>query len=639
MRRHALLMLMLAIPLVCASCHQNDALDRARARALRWRCDVQDRLYAGNAETKKAARKEVIAALDDPDSVKRSIAAHITPRVGDEAIEPLIRTLSDEHPNVRIAAADALGFFKDARAAEALVRTLSDKQTRWAAKNALVRIGPGAVEPLIASLPCAEKQTRSLKIQALGEIGDPRAMGPLIGMLGQAELQDVLVRAVARFGPAAVPRLANVFQNASDTRRIGAAKTLGAIGGASAAEALIAALPPSKGGGAVRQATVAALGQIGKPAIPKLIANLADAGDDRRYYIVCALALIADPAAAEDLVALLGEDEQWIRTQAAFALRRIGKPATDVLIKGLAGAGPPHAREIVAVLHGLHRDRATNLLLAKVRDPKSPLREAAARATRWLPTVNMPIVDAALTDDDSLVLRTALRLLALHPDGKPRPLVAASLKPGARPEVRVAAAAAMGFSGQRANVPDLLAALQDDESSVRAAAADALGVLCGFFQPPSGAVVYPATPADLRAEEPLIRAFSDTHIPVRTAVVTALGKLGMAGPARAKALLAALKDKAWQVREAAATALNAVDYGGRCTFALLRILLDDNEHEAVRIAALPAALRLPRAGRVLLHRLRRDPQTPRRLREAARRMQTYRPWRPPFAAHKAARAM
>ena len=131
---------------------------------------------------------------------------------------------------------------------------------------------------------------------------------------------------------------------------------------------------------------------------------------------------------------------------------------------------------------------------------------------------------------------------------------------------------------------------------------------------------------DLRAEEPLIRAFSDTHIPVRTAVVTALGKLGKAGPVRAKALLAALKDKAWRVREAAATALNTVDYGGRCTFALLRVLLDDNEHEAVRIAAMPVALRLPRGGRVLLNRLRRAPQTPRRLREAARRLQTHRPW-------------
>jgi len=99
----------------------------------------------------------------------------------DEA-EGHIKALGDEDWRVRMEAAVALGNIGDPRAVEPLIRALGDKdwRVRMEAAVALGNIGdPRAVEPLIQALGDKSGSVRRVAARALGEIGDPRAVEPL----------------------------------------------------------------------------------------------------------------------------------------------------------------------------------------------------------------------------------------------------------------------------------------------------------------------------------------------------------------------------------------------------------------------------------------------------------------------------
>lgn len=98
-------------------------------------------------------------------------------------VDGLIRALRHEDEEVRWEAADALGEIGDERAVEPLIQALKDEDddVQWGAAEALGKMGEKAVEPLIQALK--DKNVRSLATFALGEIGDSRAVEPLIQAL------------------------------------------------------------------------------------------------------------------------------------------------------------------------------------------------------------------------------------------------------------------------------------------------------------------------------------------------------------------------------------------------------------------------------------------------------------------------
>ena len=86
-----------------------------------------------------------------------------------------------KHWRVRRDAAEALGQIGDARAVGPLIAALRDdiSSVRQAAAEALGQIGDtSAVEPLIAALRAASLGVRRAAADALGQIGDRRALEP-----------------------------------------------------------------------------------------------------------------------------------------------------------------------------------------------------------------------------------------------------------------------------------------------------------------------------------------------------------------------------------------------------------------------------------------------------------------------------
>jgi HEAT repeat protein len=144
----------------------------------------------------------------------RQAAAAALGRIGDpRAIDPLVAALAERDWHVGQAAATALGRIGDPRAIDPLVAALagSDAEVRRAANEALasigwapsnageraassiandawstcVEIGAPAVEPLVTILGVGGAGVRQAAAAALGRIGDPRAIDPLVAALAE----------------------------------------------------------------------------------------------------------------------------------------------------------------------------------------------------------------------------------------------------------------------------------------------------------------------------------------------------------------------------------------------------------------------------------------------------------------------
>jgi len=194
-------------------------------------------------------------------------------------VQGLLRALSyPKHSGVRRGAAEALGRIGDSRAVEPLIAALKDEDflVRGAAAQALGEIGDlRAVEPLAAALK-DEEHTRSCAADALWRLGTP-AVEPLIAALKD---EDFLVRrwAAVTLGHIgsrrAVEPLAATLKDSYPGPRGAAAEALGEIGDLRAVGPLSAALKDDDWN--LRRAAAEALGRLGAPAVEPPVTALSD---------------------------------------------------------------------------------------------------------------------------------------------------------------------------------------------------------------------------------------------------------------------------------------------------------------------------------------------------------------------------
>ncbi len=124
------------------------------------------------------------------DQYQRAYLIQLLGRTGDErAVEDLINLLTGDTELTQSAAADALGWIGDLRAVPSLVIALeqspAESSVREVAAEALGRIGdPEVVPTLVNSLTDSNEWVRRASAVALGDIGDKRVVDPLAQALG-----------------------------------------------------------------------------------------------------------------------------------------------------------------------------------------------------------------------------------------------------------------------------------------------------------------------------------------------------------------------------------------------------------------------------------------------------------------------
>jgi HEAT repeat protein len=223
-------------------------------------------------------------------------------------VQGLIKALGNQKDlGVRRAAAEALGQIGDAQAVGPLIAAIkNDARMNYCGSLALNEIRDArAVEALISAIKDADPAARAAAAHALIKFGDTRAIKPLISALGDYDgsVLAYAIRALARIGaPATVPLL-------------GALKYWSEGGPEVHSE---------QGNVIVRNYVFGLLVAIGADAVEPLSATLRDQSENMRAIAAGALGEIRDTRAVKPLTAALKDESDWVRTRAVEALGKIG---------------------------------------------------------------------------------------------------------------------------------------------------------------------------------------------------------------------------------------------------------------------------------------------------------------------------
>jgi HEAT repeat protein len=358
---------------------------------------------------------------------------------------------------------------------------------------------PGAQDPTvvyISALEASHWKTRWQAAQALGELGDTRAVQPLVEALDDSNqwVRIVAAEALGQIGhPEATRALIFSLDDSSIWVRRASVVALGQVGDASAIPPLMERLlrpPDAEWPEELHDVIAKALGIIGESAIQVLIDALEEADVWVSSAAAKALGQIGPVQAIVPLTALTRRENKWVRSAATQALAQI---ADDRAVRAaLTTDEAPRAFWKLMALKEI--DESTiDQLTALCKDPDERTRTRAAEVLSHLA-------------DDRSVKPLASALWAKFPEepwGKTSPQqapaqsestaeITGSLAPLVRAlqdpavEVRVAAAEALGKAGDASAIPALNRALRDPDSRVRAAVARSLGEI-GRLTAESGA--------------------------------------------------------------------------------------------------------------------------------------------------------
>ena len=228
--------------------------------------------------------------------------------------KPLVEAIKSNYPEIRIFAAKELVKIKDPSVIGVLIDATADKQ----------------------------EDVRIEVIQTLGEIGDERAVKPLVYALGDESLvvREKGASALGKLGrPEAEDALISALNSNTNLSIVCAIiEALGQIGDTRAVEPLIAFLNHKEA--KIRECTAASLGKLRDTrAVESLIAALNDEQERVRWYAADSLGKIGDPVCVDSLIKLLSDTNARVRESAVTALGQIGnQQAIESLIKALQDA-------------------------------------------------------------------------------------------------------------------------------------------------------------------------------------------------------------------------------------------------------------------------------------------------------------
>ncbi len=157
-------------------------------------------------------------------------------------------------------------------------------------------------------------------VVTLGEMADERCVEPIVRALrdGDWQVREAAVEAIAGVGPPAVDLLIRYIRDWESRKYV--IRALGKVND----ERVLAPLMSMLYNDEFKDDATRALIELGKPAVPGLIAVLNDKDEFVRKQAVLALGDIKDPEAVDPLIALLHDQDWWMRLTAAAALEKIG---------------------------------------------------------------------------------------------------------------------------------------------------------------------------------------------------------------------------------------------------------------------------------------------------------------------------
>ena len=386
-----------------------------------FRGDLRRRAVFALGEIGAAASRGVLVSLLDDDDVelRRLAAIALGSGLHREACDALVRALGDRSGDVRREAAYSLAAYRRAEGAELLVEDIRAGPRRARAIDTLAWVGEPAadaleklagdpaerVEARIAaiialtdlglarSVPVIEKslesdsgELRAAAALALGEIADPRALGPVWRIVDD---RDRRVRMCAAYAAARLgndSRLAGIgseLMTGSGPARNMAARLLSRVEGERAARMLLVGLEAPQPG--VRAVSARGLGRKGlksPEAVRALSTRARDPDPLVRRAAAAALGAIATPSSVRELAGFVRDADLGVRlaTFGAVAEAGLGEGAAAAA----RGLGDPRIEARAAAVRALGRVTKEAFGLATGRAPTDEeLRSAVLKAQLW----------------------------------------------------------------------------------------------------------------------------------------------------------------------------------------------------------------------------------------------------------------
>jgi len=321
----------------------------------------------------------ILPLLRDSEPRVRLAAARALERLPAAAARAALKSRMQgeaEEEGVRLAAAVALGKLGDPAAFEFLIAALAseDSALRVTAAAALAEMGERAAGLLRQALQHENALVRWGAAQALGEIGDKKAVAPLLQRLKDPEsaVRAAAILSLGRLGQAeAVEPLLKQLGDASAMVRWSAAWALEEIGAASVTY-LLEHLEPAS----LDPTQAALLGRVADiRARPLLLAGLQSPQGGVREQAAWALGQVDDGRSVVALIQALRHDDPATRREAALALSQVDERALwpparpDLMVHS--------ADEEEALQTYVKRAVQENLLRVAVTDRVEKVREAA----------------------------------------------------------------------------------------------------------------------------------------------------------------------------------------------------------------------------------------------------------------------
>jgi HEAT repeat protein len=390
--------------------------------------------------------------------------------IGKPAVEPLIGTLKNKDGSVRCQVAEALGQIGDTRAIRPLLEVLqdnSDLNAQKAAANALVSLGWKPEKDKVGITFWIVKQEWD-KCVELGET----AVGQLINEFNNDDCRNAAGAAIVKIGVPAFKPLISALNDRRSKVRSMAEEVLAQIG-IPAVKQLIVSLKVYE----IRNIVESILVKIGAPAVELLIAALKDYQGG--VFLDSAKVL-------HKLGWTPGLDENgaayWISQGNSDKCLEIGTPAVEILIVALK-EGNDYIRSKAAESLGRIGDlSATEPLILALNDSHEKVRCSSVDALGRIGDAHASNPLIAILTDNNIHSRVRSRaIIALGNIGEAQVVeqIMAELS-NADWWMREAAANALGQIGNARVIKPLIDVLGDGKWSVRKAAAEALIKLYQF---------------------------------------------------------------------------------------------------------------------------------------------------------------
>jgi HEAT repeat protein len=466
----------------------------------------------------KSAEPALLDDIHDPDvSVRAEVVGSLSSCGTSASVPALVASLRDDSPLVRIAAAGSLGHFSDPSSIPPLVAALNDSDWHVRA-SAIISLSALAgndkdriakiIDPIAARLqddPYALVRDRAAG--ALARPDDEKAVAALVQAIVSEDREarfDAHEAIINCRAVTALPQLAKYIHDANRDVREKIVRIFGEIGGPNQVPYVMDALNDADP--VVRLAAVQALRKLQGPGmLDALQAKCHDADPNVRAESARALGTIGDHKAVPKLVELLHDDNGFVRSAAAESLGQLGdRTATVALIQVLTGEKPHPAS--VSDPNGLVISAQPGALpeIARLK-----IVEEKINATKALGDIRDPVaVDALIesglkAEDPGLRAESAVSLGKIGESRAIQPLEAT-----VRPYYDTVPEDSQGVTISTGPIDEAVRLRKEKESRVRASVAWALGQI-----------------ADPSAQEILRRAMNDENSLVRDAAAEALARI------------------------------------------------------------------------------------------------------------------